>query len=450
MELYQKKYLKYKQKYVDLKRLIGGGSNNQQHEEVTITLIQMSGKSIIIPISQNETIYAFREKVAVLMKNPIYSIKLMRGTQELQGKEPIYIPGLDNNNNDISLVIVNTNPTFTISAGTQFSAAIMPDKTAICWGYNSHGQVSNIPELGHDESFTMISTGYNHTVALTSQNRVVCWGADSASNILLIPELTINETFTMISAGTLYTVALTSQNRVIYWGENSNRYISKIPTLGPDEYFTMISAGGYYTAAITSKGRAFCWGWDDKMSKIPKLRRNEHFTMISAGTSHIAAITSEGRAICWGNNDYGQVTSIPELEPVYTGKGTAYTGKETDEYFTMISAGDVHTAAITSHGRALCWGNNKFLSKRHIITNPYDPNYNPYDYQNNINYNDDNNINNIPRLSKDVYYKEISAGSLHTIAISTDNKIHCWGKDEFGEVNDIYLIFNQSNNYYNP
>ena len=64
--------------------------------------------------------------------------------------------------------------------------------------------------------------------------------------------------------------------------------------------------------------------------------------MISAGWNHTAAITSMGRALCWGCDDNREVSGIPELNA--------------DETFVMISAGWDHTAAITSMGRALCWG----------------------------------------------------------------------------------------------
>ena len=52
METYEQKYIKYKEKYINLKILIGRGNNNkQQNNHVEITINSMSGKEekIIIP-----------------------------------------------------------------------------------------------------------------------------------------------------------------------------------------------------------------------------------------------------------------------------------------------------------------------------------------------------------------------------------------------------------------
>jgi len=78
------------------------------------------------------------------------------------------------------------------------------------------------------------------------------------------------------------------------------------------------------------------------VSRIPEENADETFVMISAGGNHTAAITSMGRALCWGRDGDRRASGIPELNA--------------DETFVMISAGGGRTAAITSMGRALCWG----------------------------------------------------------------------------------------------
>ena len=61
-----------------------------------------------------------------------------------------------------------------ISSGANHVCALATDGSIMCWGDDSHGQVSKRPASG---VFTTIDSGDNHTCALRNDGAVVCWGS---------------------------------------------------------------------------------------------------------------------------------------------------------------------------------------------------------------------------------------------------------------------------------
>ena len=95
---------------------------------------------------------------------------------------------------------------------------------------------------------------------------------------------------------------------------------SSATVMGDMEWsFSQITAGYDHTCAITSEGKAYCWGLNNQgqlgnnsttNSRIPvavQMPAGVSFQSITAGSDYTCAITSEGKAYCWGNNEYGQL-----------------------------------------------------------------------------------------------------------------------------------------------
>ncbi|HUH13935.1 MAG TPA: hypothetical protein VMK65_12540 [Longimicrobiales bacterium] len=76
------------------------------------------------------------------------------------------------------------------------------------------------------------------------------------------------------------------------------------------------------------------------------------FASVAAGWRHSCALTTVGRAWCWGGNPHGQL-GTPDTEP-----RLAPTLVESDARFASLSAGWSHTCALTEEGEAWCWGAN--------------------------------------------------------------------------------------------
>src|SRR5690606_28083840 len=78
----------------------------------------------------------------------------------------------------------------------------------------------------------------------------------------------------------------------------------------------------------------------------------QRFAMVTAGGLHTCALTLAGEPFCWGFNDYGQLGGgSTETIPLPTGVG--------QEGFVDLSAGGLHTCGVTTAGGAFCWGDNR-------------------------------------------------------------------------------------------
>jgi len=128
--------------------------------------------------------------------------------------------------------------------------------------------------------------------------------------------------------------------------------------------FSQITAGYEHTCALTTTGQAYCWGPNNQgqlgnnlttNSRIPvavQMPAGVSFQFITAGVNHTCALTTTGQAYCWGLNNQGQLgnnlttnSRIPVA--VQTPAGVS---------FQSITVGYAHTCALTSEGKAYCWG----------------------------------------------------------------------------------------------
>ena len=141
-----------------------------------------------------------------------------------------------------------------ITAGDDFTCAILDNGDVACWGYNSHGQLGigttsnqgdSSGEMGDSMSITdinynsvqAIDAGKDHVCALVSAARVKCWGANQAgqlgygdtqnrgdglnemgSNLALVN--TGSQSIVDVSAGDGVTCTMNSLSAVQCWGLN--------------------------------------------------------------------------------------------------------------------------------------------------------------------------------------------------------------------------------------
>jgi alpha-tubulin suppressor-like RCC1 family protein len=137
------------------------------------------------------------------------------------------------------------------------------------------------------------------------------------------------------------------------------------------------------------------------------------FASISAGFVHTCALTGAGAAYCWGHNFYGQLGNSTTTDPaVPTSIPTAVSG---DLSFSALatSQGDSHTCALTGSGMAYCWGGNELgqlgTGSR---TNSSTP---------------------LP-VSGGLTFTAIAGGGAHTCGLTGSGAAYCWGLDIFGQL----------------
>ncbi|MCX6006512.1 MAG: hypothetical protein NTZ34_04525, partial [Chloroflexi bacterium] len=183
----------------------------------------------------------------------------------------------------------------TVDAGYH-TCGVLTNKTAMCWGPNNHGQLGNgssgnsnpVPVyISGDYNFTAISAGWDHSCGLLVNGSALCWGYNvhgqlgngsaGIENALYPFYVYGNYPFKQISAGKQYSCGVLNDGSGRCWGWNTNGQ------LGNDSYTD-------HSVPISVAGS-----------------HNYLLIHVSLTGSHTCGILLNGSALCWGDNYYGQL-----------------------------------------------------------------------------------------------------------------------------------------------
>ncbi|MFO1135425.1 MAG: hypothetical protein U1E30_09605 [Rhodoblastus sp.] len=195
-----------------------------------------------------------------------------------------------------------------------------------------------------------------------------------------------------------------------------------------------VAGGVNHSCALDVNGRVWCWGLGNngQLGDNTGVQRltptavlssgalaGKSVVQIAAGQAHTCAMTADGGVYCWGYNFYGQLgdgTSFQRNAPVAVSTSGALAGKKV----VQITAGVYHTCALTSDGKAYCWGDN---SNGALGDNTGTQRFVP------------TAVSTSGVLSGKTV-TQISGGGYHTCALTSDGGLYCWGSNSGGELGD--------------
>ena len=341
---------------------------------------------------------------------------------------------------DIATAYVSLNfaPMVTqLSMGYYHSCGLTNTGAMKCWGYNGYGQIgtlaswlqttpSNLP--GYTNNVSAIAAGDFHTCALTTVGAVKCFGYNAYGETYG----GITSGAVAISAGYFKTCALMSYGGVKCWGYNGNgqlgdgtntyRY-SAADVVGLTSGVTAITSGREFTCALLNTGAVKCWGYNgfgqlgdgtNTSSSVPTQVSGitSGAVAIAAGENYACALLATGAVKCWGYNGYGQLG-----DGTYNWSNQPVSVISLGNNVRSITAGGLHSCAVTTSGAAKCWGYNNegSLGDGTSTTRPE-----PVD---------------VVGLSSGVLSIEASE-TYTTCATVSGNNVKCWGWNPYGNVGD--------------
>jgi len=132
-----------------------------------------------------------------------------------------------------------------LTSGNDFTCAIRPDDTVVCWGIDN-----TLETVAPSGGFVDVSAGYNAACGIRSNGELACWGL--MSNLMLPAG-----PFARLALGDSHGCALRPDGTVACWGTNTFGQ-----TQAPTESFVEITATASDSCARRNDGTAVCWGYN--------------------------------------------------------------------------------------------------------------------------------------------------------------------------------------------
>ncbi|MCW1925976.1 choice-of-anchor D domain-containing protein [Luteolibacter arcticus] len=283
------------------------------------------------------------------------------------------------------------------------------------WGDNDNGEIGDGTTIDKLRPVPIIMTG-----ALASQQVTQVFTSSSRSH------------------------AITADGKVYSWGYNADGQIgdgTKIYRKEPvavnmsgalsGKVVTTLAISIAHTLALTSEGKVYSWGnnytgqlglGDTTDRTTPQLVQGalagKTITSIAAAFSHSVALASDGTLYAWGSNYNGILgdgTTATRLAPVAMNTASTLLAGKT---VTAITCGYYHNVVLTSDGKVFAWG---FNGNGYLGDGTTTERFSPVAVNGSL-------------TGKTV--TKIVGSNYHHLALTSDNQLHAWGVNLYGNLGD--------------
>jgi alpha-tubulin suppressor-like RCC1 family protein len=247
-----------------------------------------------------------------------------------------------------------------------------------------------------------------------------------------------------LAAGVAHSLLLRPDGTLYAWGENANgqlgdgtlvsrRTPAVVAAATAGVRFKQIATGSTHSLGLTVDGRVLAWGGNSAgqlgdnstashATPVPiaqgAVPLGTRFVQVSAGYAYSLALTADGTVYAWGSNSFGQLgdnSTVYRSAPVALALQYVPAGIR----FTQIAAGQNHSLALAADGALYSWGSSLDGQLGNGTTDHLLP------------------MSVAPGMAPpDTRYKQIAAGSFHSLALATDGKVYAWGNNARGQLGD--------------
>ena len=260
-----------------------------------------------------------------------------------------------------------------LAAGSWHALALRSDGFAVVWGDNSYGQCNLLPLAPGVTVLRVLAAGLNSMVLL-SNGQLLAFG-DNRYGQCNVPALPPNLTWTDAWLGSLHAVARRSDGAVLAWGRDDYGQC-QVPALPAGVTYLRFGVGSYFTIAERSDGVLAAWG-SFGTQPLPQLPPSGLAELV-CGSQFAALRGNGGEVITWNGppsmpslpnltlpngerwitlGGGGRLWGLTSLGRVLTLDGSAAEpAVPAGMYWTALTGGGTHAAALRSDGRAYGFG----------------------------------------------------------------------------------------------
>lgn len=294
----------------------------------------------------------------------------------------------------------------------------------------------------HDSApWSSIAAGSFHSCGIKEDGMAWCWGENTAGQLglrvgddMYFPRQIAGAGWRQLTLGSYLefgnTCGLLEDGSLRCWGDNgSGQYgngsvsSSRLPheAAAAGVPWSYVTLGSFHACGLAGD-QLYCWGTqkfqvlaDGDAVLYPSLvtppAGETGWAAVSAGTLHTCAITTPGAALyCWGDNHGGQLgdgTTIDRPEPTAVLPGARWRSVSSGSY---VSKGN--SCGIQEDGTLWCWGDNRYGQIGAGAGDSMVP------------------LEVMPSHS----WRRVSVGGLHACAIDVADALWCWGANQEGQL----------------